>query len=233
LRKTGAILLQGGAEFGGRMADSDLHAIHMAGGFDAPISIIPAAAAPDNNHKRAGQNGVRWFESLGARNVELLPLIDRNSAEDPSVIEALGRSRLVYLLGGFPLHLGQCLAGSSAWKTILEAWKNGAVIAGSSAGAMVLCSRYFDPQGDRIVQGLGLLANACVLPHHDTFGQAWAMRLGQELPGTLLIGIDEQTGMTGSVDDDPWRVLGKGQVTLYKNTAVYEYPSGARFQLPD
>ena len=50
----GYLLLEGGAEFGGRMRDPDLKAIELAGGFDASIRIIPTAAAPDNNHQRAG-----------------------------------------------------------------------------------------------------------------------------------------------------------------------------------
>jgi hypothetical protein len=40
----GHILLEGGAEFGGRMAVPDRRAIRLAGGADACISIIPAAA---------------------------------------------------------------------------------------------------------------------------------------------------------------------------------------------
>ena len=44
----GYLLLEGGAEFGGRMREPDLKAIELAGGFDAPIRIIPTAAAPDN-----------------------------------------------------------------------------------------------------------------------------------------------------------------------------------------
>jgi len=55
----GYLLLEGGAEFGGEMREPDLKAIELAGGFDAPIRIIPTAAAPDNNHQRAGNNGVR------------------------------------------------------------------------------------------------------------------------------------------------------------------------------
>ena len=65
----GFILLEGGAEFGGRMADPDRQAMRLAGGPDVPISIIPAAAAPDNNHRRAGRKGVDWFKGLGATNV--------------------------------------------------------------------------------------------------------------------------------------------------------------------
>ena len=63
----GYLLLEGGAEFGGRMREPDLRAIELAGGFDAPLRIIPAAAAPDHNHNNAGGNGVRWFRNLGVR----------------------------------------------------------------------------------------------------------------------------------------------------------------------
>ena len=37
----GYILLEGGAEFGGQMAEPDRQAIMLAGGPDKPISIIP------------------------------------------------------------------------------------------------------------------------------------------------------------------------------------------------
>ena len=69
----GYILLAGGAEFSGRMAIADRRAIELASGFEACIRIIPAAAAPDNNHRRAGRNGVSWFKKLGAVNVAALP----------------------------------------------------------------------------------------------------------------------------------------------------------------
>ena len=108
----GFLLLEGGAEFGGRMADPDRRALELAGGYDAALSILPTAAAPDHNHQRAGQNGQRWFESLGARQVAVLPVIDRASADSPENAAAIQNSRLVYLLGGFTHFLGQTLSGS-------------------------------------------------------------------------------------------------------------------------
>ena len=98
----GYILLAGGAEFGGRMAEPDLRAIELAGGFDARISIIPAAAAPDDNHQRAGQNGVNWFKRLGVVDVSALPLVDRRSADDPTVVEALKNARMIYPARSLP-----------------------------------------------------------------------------------------------------------------------------------
>ena len=59
----GYLLLEGGAEFGGQMSEPDRRAIELAGGPSAQISIIPTAAAPDNNHQRAGRNGVTGLKA--------------------------------------------------------------------------------------------------------------------------------------------------------------------------
>jgi len=227
----GYILLEGGSEFGGKMAEPDLRAIHLAGGFAAPIAIIPAAAAPDHNHQRAGGNGMRWFTGLGARQVSLQPLIDRESADQSAIAEALRGSRLVYLLGGFPAHLGRSLAGSLSWQAILEAYQSGAVVGGSSAGAMVLCQHYYDPESKSLLQGLNLLPGTCVLPHHDTFGKGWAAHLSDLLPDSTLVGIDEQTGMIDDAPGGQWNVYGKGAVTLYRAGVTSVYHPGGQFTL--
>src|SRR5258708_20275476 len=97
-RMAGYTLLEGGAEFGGLRSEPALRAIELSGGPDAPISIIPTAAAPDNNHQRARRNGVNWFKSLGARQVESLPLIDKASANNPQIASKISHSRLIYFL---------------------------------------------------------------------------------------------------------------------------------------
>ncbi len=212
----GHITLEGGSEFGGQMAAPDLRSIELAGGLDAPIAIIPTAAAPDNNHRRAGENGRRWFTSLGATNVQVVPLLDRNSAENATVVEMVSEARLIYLLGGFPGHLCESLRKTSSWAAMRAAWTRGAVLAGSSAGAMVLCEHLNDPRGKQVKEGLGLVPNACILPHHNTFGQGWAERLRELLPHATLVGIDEETGMINDQSLHQWNVYGAGAVTLYE-----------------
>jgi cyanophycinase len=228
----GHILLEGGAEFSGAMSEPDRSAMALAGGPDARISIIPAAAAPDNNHARAGENGVRWFQKLGSTHVTALPLIDRASAENPAVVTALRQSKLIYLLGGFPRYLHKTLSGTSSWQAIRGAHGNGSVIAGSSAGAMVLCAYYYHPKTEKIIKGLDLVPGACVIPHHDAFGQNWVPELSRQLPDITLIGIDEQTGILNNSPGKAWQVYGKGGVTLYrgKRTPEYHDPDGM-FQL--
>lgn len=227
----GYILLEGGAEFGGRMEAPDRRALMLAGGPNARVSIIPAAAAPDHNHVRVGENGVRWFQGLGATHIAALPLIDRATADDPSVVKALRQSRFIYLLGGFPRHLCESLMGSHGWQAMLYAYHAGAVLAGSSAGAMVLCEHYYDPTADQALGGLGLLPGICVLPHHDTFGQRWAPRLSESLKGVVLVGIDEETGMLNDGPQDKWQPYGKGTITLYRDVGKSVYGPNMPFDL--
>ncbi len=227
----GYLLLEGGSEFGGRMRDPDLRALELAGGFDAPLRIIPAAAAPDRNHDRAGGNGLRWFQSLGARDVQSVPLIDKVSANDETIARSVREAKLIYMLGGFTHYLGQTLKDSLAWQAALEAYANGAVIAGSSAGAMVMCEFYFDPYEGKIHMGLNLVPNSLVLPHHNTFGKGWAPRLTKEIPAVTLLGIDEQIGMLNDGKDGIWNVYGAGEVVLYRKGRVETYRTGKSFSL--
>ncbi len=227
----GYLLLEGGAEFGGRMSEPDRKAIELASGYDARISIIPTAAAPDNNHARAGNNGVRWFRGLGATNVELLLLIDKASANDAAIADSLRQSRIIYMLGGFTGYLGETVKGSESERAMHDAYEAGAVIAGSSAGAMVMCQYYFNPGSGQVVEGLNFVPNTCVLPHHNTFGKKWAAQLTKLLPNTVLLGIDEQTGMIDEGGDKTnWRVYGRGAVTIYRKGQPTMYTAGQEFR---
>ena len=96
---------------------------------------------------------------------------------------------------------------------------------------MVLCEHYYDPETGQIVEGLNLVPNACVLPHHNTFGKRWAPRLGQLLPSSVLIGIDERTGMIDDGDGGQWQVYGQGAVTLYHAERATTYREGESFAL--
>lgn len=228
----GFLLLEGGAEFGGAMSEPDVAALRLAGGLGAPIAILPAAAAPDHNHGRAGRNALAWFRSLGALNAEVIPVIDAASAGDPALAEMIRRARLIYMLGGFPRYLAETLRGSRAWEAVLQAHEAGAVVGGSSAGAMVLCEHYYDPESGQVQPGLNMLANICILPHHNGFGHTWAPRLLELLPRATLVGIDERTGIVNA-EPDQWSVHGSGQVTFYRSGNKVLYGRGATFQLAE
>jgi cyanophycinase len=227
----GSILLEGGKEFHAGMAAADRRAMAVAGGRRAPIRIIPAAAAPDDNDRRAGANGVDWFHSLGALDVRSLPVTDRISADQLKLARELEAARFIFLLGGFTRYLAESLAGSRAWESMRSAFRAGAVIGGSSAGAMVLCQHFFDQASQRVLPGLNLLPGCCVLPHHDTFGAQWAPELMRLLPGVSLLGIDEETGLLNDGPAGEWTVYGKGAVTVYGPRGKVCVRNGKRFAL--
>lgn len=228
----GFVLLEGGSEFTAGMAAADERAMAVGGGRAAPIRIVPAAAAPDDNHVRAGANGVGWFHSLGAADVRSIPIIDRASADRPELARELEAARIVFMLGGFTRYLAETLAGSRAWQAMTAAHRAGAVIAGSSAGAMVLCEHYFDQASGEVLPGLYLVPGSCVLPHHNRFGHRWQKKLAAILPDALLIGIDEETGMLNDAPGGRWTVYGKGAVTLYFRGTKTVLHHGHFFDLP-
>jgi cyanophycinase len=222
----GFLLLAGGAEFSGRMIDADRRAIELAGGNAARIDIIPAAAAPDDNHRRAAQKGIHWFTKLGACHVVSQPLIDQRSAQRPEIADSLRHSCFIYLLGGFPSHLALSLRDTLSWKSIQTVFTGGGVVGGSSAGAMVLCQFFYDPAGDRIEAGLGMLPGTCVIPHHNRHRSKWVNRLRSLLPDQLLLGIDERTAIINDAAAGGWIVYGEGEAVVYSASSRQSYAPG-------
>jgi cyanophycinase len=223
----GFILLEGGAEFNGLMREADLEAMRIAGGADQPIGIIPAAARPDNNHLNAAQRAKRWFHALGATDVHTLPLFDPASANDPEVTEAILGCKLLFILGGFPHHLALTLSDSLALKAIRIIFKKGSVIAGSSAGAMVLSNVYFDPYANALQPGVGLMAGICVVPHYNTYGKQWLPKIRGMHGIDIIVGIDERTGLLSDSGQRRWQVLGEGQVSLHRANDIAFFSSGS------
>ena len=208
---TGTLALVGGGEWreGCRKFDA---ALLEAAGTDE-VLVLPTAAAFENPG-RAVETARAYFEDLGA-NVSGLMVLGRREAEDDTNAAAVRSSRFVYIGGGSPMHLRSVLKGSRLWEALLETWRDGAVLAASSAGAMVLCDPMVDPRGGAYTVGLGMVANMPVFPHHDTAPAHLRERSTELRPdGAVLVGVDEQTALIRD-PDGAWRVAGEGSVTLY------------------
>jgi cyanophycinase len=107
------------------------------------------------------------------------------------------------------------LKDSLAWQALEEAWHDGAVVAGSSAGAMALCDPMIDPRGGALTLGLGLIEQVAVLPHADTWSPEKAHRTFSLAAGGLRIAaIDERTALIREPDGS-WRCDGTGSVVIY------------------
>lgn len=221
--QTGPVALAGGNEFraGSRAADRRL--IELAGGPESPIAIVPTAAARQRP-ELAAENGRRHLAGIGARRVEAVMVVDRSSAANPRLVAALAAARLIYLTGGDPRHLHDVLAGSPAWQGILDALSSGAVLAGSSAGAMVLGAAR--PPGDRWGGvGLGLLPDTIVQPHYRPAPSGRP----QSPEHVTVLGIAEET--TFLRQGPGWTNLGSGSVWVLRGAGPsLEIPPGGRWE---
>ncbi len=224
----GPIALAGGDEFrpGCRSMDG---ALLKLGASESPsVLVIPTAAAAEGRPDLAAANGVVYFSSLGAQAMPLM-VVDAEEANVPELEVALEGISHVYFSGGSPDYLLGVLRGSLLLETILEWLREGGVLAGSSAGAMVMGEWMRPPRSGRWVEGLGICPGVGVLPHHEGRDpEEVAANLKGALPaGIDVLGIDAQSGCV--LREGRWEVLGEGNVTLYRGDRWRRYGPGSLF----
>ena len=207
---SGPLALVGGAEW--REGCTFDRALLEASGGDEVV-VLPTAAAYEHP-ERVLASAERWFSGLGAR-VQGLMVLRRADADDEAAAQVVRESRFVYLSGGSPMHLRSVLKDSRLWEALVTAWDAGAVLAASSAGAMVLCDPMVDPRGGAFTLGLGLLAQVAVIPHHDTWSPDKARRtIHLAPPGLPVVAVDEQTALL-RWPDHSWSVDGAGRAVVF------------------
>jgi cyanophycinase len=224
----GLLALVGGDEFNPGNEEQDR--MLVAAAKPGTAYVVPTAAvrqAPE----QALMNATRWFNELGLT-VQELPVLKRTDANSKEIAGLARGGGFFYLVGGDPGWVAQVLRGSRVWTAIFEAWRAGAALAGSSAGAMALCSHTLiratwpNRFNRRPSDALGLVPDTAVLPHFDTFGHKWVESAERELPGTTLLGIDERTAAVWG--EGGWRAAGPGAVTVINGSKTARFTSGAK-----
>jgi cyanophycinase len=231
----GPVALIGAGEFLPAMADLDAELLAATGRSRPRVAILPTASYPDGEDvfTRWAAMGVAHFGSLGAE-VEPVLVRDREGADDPAAAQAIGEADLVYLSGGKPTYLLDTLAGSAAGRAIVAAHERGAVLAGCSAGAMVLAGNAFDfrvrlmPWPLRWRPGLGFVPGVSVMPHYDAWPEPLCVLVALQAPrGSVVFGIDEETAVVGR--DGLWQVHGRSRVTVWRGRHRDRYRAGEMF----
>ncbi len=210
----GALALVGGGEWQPG-TDYDAELLELAGAKE--VLVLPTAAAYQHP-ERVVATAETWFSSLGSR-VRGLMVLRHSDANEELNAAVVREARFIYLSGGSPLHLLSVLKGSLVLEALASAWRHGAVVAGSSAGAMVLADPMVDPRGGAFTVGLGLVEQLAVVPHHDSGASHHFWRTLELAPAGLpIVGIPERTALIRD-SDGSWRSAGEGQVTVYVSGA--------------
>lgn len=193
-------------------------------------------------------SAIAWRNDLqvaGASNVEI-PIVDRRDlAQDRRIAGLVSEASGIFLGGGDQVHLVATIGGSRVGNAIRDAYRRGAVVCGTSAGAAALTETILaggetDEAGNdtemHIGPGLGLLGFRAMIDTH--FAQRRRLhRLFVAIAGNpdlMGLGIDEDTALV--VQGHLAEVVGKGGVTFVDGRGVrfdnaHEVISGAQLTL--
>ena len=225
----GPLALVGGAELGPGNEPQDRLLAAAAG--QGPAYVLATAAAR-HRPELAVANAAGWFAGLGLR-VEELPATGRRQTRARPNADLAREGRFFYLVGGDPGIVPTTLRDTPVWAAVVHAWRGGAALGGSSAGAMALgewtLTRDSRPGDDRrrYSPGLGLVPGVAVIPHFETFGAGWVESAVDGAPhdGAILLGLDERTAAVWT-PDGAWRAMGPGTVTVLRGGSSATFASG-------
>jgi cyanophycinase len=188
------------------------------------VVCLPTAAGREGSERIAywAHLGIGHFIRLGAA-VESLPVIDRESANDALHAEAIAGANFVYLSGGKPDYLYDTLERSLAWEAILSVLADGGILAGCSAGAMILGERFYGFPGWK--QGFNFLPGVTVIPHFDEIPMSIIQPLHLMTKNKLTtLGIEGNTALVRCAEQ--YEVVGTGGVIVWDKSGKTRYTSG-------
>ncbi|WP_375503794.1 cyanophycinase [uncultured Nostoc sp.] len=200
--------------------------VRRAGGTKARIVIMTAATELP---REVGENYIRVFERLGCEDARIVDTETRNDASSSSALETVSKATGIFFTGGDQARITSVIKDTELDRAIHKRFAEGAVIAGTSAGAAVMPDKMIvegDSQTNPRVEivdmgpGLGFLPGVVIDQHFLQRGRLGRLisALIQE-PADLGFGIDENTAMV--VTDKQVEIIGEGSVTIVDVEATY------------
>lgn len=187
---------------------------------ESVIEIIPTASQIP---QIVGPEYKKAFEYLGAKNVNILSIFNREQANSDAIVARANAADVVMFTGGDQLRLTSILGGTRFHDAVLLKYRDTDFLyAGTSAGAAAVSENmiYQGMSSEALLkgeikttQGLGFIGDVIVDTHFVQRGRIG--RLFQAVvnnPRTLGIGLGEDTGLF--IHDDEMTAIGSGLVIL-------------------
>ena len=165
----------------------------------------------------------RVFRGLGVKHVYHLDIETREEAKTERKLRILDDATVVFFTGGDQLKITSQLGDSPIYDRVREIYESGGTIAGTSAGASVVCETMLVSGGHggsnqiagdlRMAPGFGLFPGVIIDQHFAERGRIGRLVAAvTQNPRILGIGIDEDTAIVR--EGQTFRVLGAGAVYL-------------------
>lgn len=187
-------------------------------------SLIEIVTTASKIPREVGPEYAKAFRYLGAENVEVMHIENREQAMDPEHLARLEKADVVMFTGGDQLRLTSILGGTVFHDILQRKYtEEEFIFAGTSAGAAA-ASNNMIYQGSsheallkgevKITSGLGLIDDVIIdthFVHHGRIGRLFQAVVGN--PKVLGIGLGEDTGLliTGG---NEMEAIGSGLVIL-------------------
>jgi cyanophycinase len=222
----GSVMIIGGAEDKIRDRVILSRFTTLAGGSDGVVAVISTASSLGH---LAGERYREIFTGLGISTVRPLHAMTRAQANDETFARQLRDATGIFLTGGNQLRLSSTIGGTLLAEAVLDRFRAGAVVAGTSAGASAMSSHMiaFGASGGTpkhrmaaLAAGLGVLPSVIVDQHfqqRNRYGRLLSV-IAQN-PSLLGLGVDEDTaGVVGP--DHVMEVIGRGSITIVDGAAA-------------
>jgi len=222
------LLIIGGAEDKWGRSSVLKHAIDMCGGTEARIVVITTAT---QKPQEVGEEYRAVFTRLGVEFLDVLNIDNRIDANNDSVALRISGATGVFFTGGDQLRITSILGGTKTFKTLLDMYKKGVPMIGTSAGASAMSSTMI-VDGDSnsparkctlgMSPGLGFLGNVIIDQHFEQRGRLGRLLVGvAQNPSILGIGIDEDTAIKVR-SNASFEVVGTNCVTVVDGSTIQE-----------
>lgn len=236
------LLLAGSGEFTNSMITVDEYCLSLIQQDNLPqrVAIIPTAAGLEKSVGNWIVKGLSYFAKLNFE-ANGVRVFKREDTDDQKAIDTLKSSSYLYFSGGNPGYLLKTIKNSMLWNTVSDLYSEGRILAGSSAGAMVMgtytlanAPEIFGNGNTPIWEdGIGIIDFA-IIPHFNKLINANPQLLKEIILSSPTkvrqkwIGIDEDTAIL-IFNEHKVRVMGKGSVHVYMDDKEEIHHSGSSF----
>ncbi|MDZ5699085.1 cyanophycinase [Chelativorans sp. M5D2P16] len=221
----GPLVAIGGAEDKSAGAGILRRVVSMAPG-EAPVVgvVTTASSIPEETFERYRD----VFTKIGASEVLDVRMREREDAETQDALDMIRRSDVVFFSGGDQMRLTNILGASSALDAIRERRKEGAVIAGTSAGAACQATTmiYGGPADDSLKKGavkmsagFGFMGGVIIDTHFLQRGRfSRLMEVGATNPEYLGVGLGEDAAVLFA--EEVIHAFGPGHVIIVDSSEI-------------
>jgi cyanophycinase len=230
----GPLALVGSGEFLPEMEATDRLLLDAAAGSGHALIVPTASALEPGMPEEWADRGIRHFRERLGIEAQAALILNREQAGD-GFVPLVETARIIYFSGGNPRYLTETMAGTPFLRAVEARWRDGAALAGCSAGAMMLGAAIQNIVGrpGETVPALGLVPGICVIPHFDRIehyrpGALAAVRERRKT-GIVLVGIDELTAAV--CIGGAWHVHGKGTVLVVTDAGELTCTAGEKLPL--